>query len=400
MTIMHDELKTKVARHGTEAFGPAWQPDGWTIAPGRIELIGNHIDYNGGPVLAAAIDRVIVMATGPIDDPRQIALAAPDATEEISRFAPLEIGDWRSSQGDEGPIVYLKGIVAALLARKIPIRTGVGLAAAGNIPPGFGMSSSAALCLATILALTVDEIEPYEMVAIAREAEHRAGSPVGAMDQSASVAGNVILFDGRDNTYASIAPDLDGYVFAVADSGVDRSLRTSSYGKRVEETEEARKRLAQAYDLYLPNLAALEPHWADIEPTIGKHLPPALVRRVRHVVTETVRVRQAEDAARTGDWTAFGELMNASGESSATDYEISHPIVEELVALLRSQDGVAGARMMGGGEGGPALVLLQKDAVEPVRDALQASFYAGHPVKSAEPFQVCSFGPGARREPA
>src|SRR5690606_20885579 len=249
---------------------------------GRIELIGNHIDYNGGPVLAAAIDRVIVMATGPIDDPRQIALAAPDATEEISRFAPLEIGDWRSSQGDEGPIVYVKGIVAALLARKIPIRTGVGLAAAGNIPPGFGMSSSAALCLATILALTVDEIEPYEMVAIAREAEHRAGSPVGAMDQSASVAGNVILFDGRDNTYASIAPDLDGYVFAVADSGVDRSLRTSSYGKRVEETEEARKRLAQAYDLYLPNLAALEPHWADIEPTIEKHLPPALVRRVRH----------------------------------------------------------------------------------------------------------------------
>src|SRR5690606_6612631 len=207
MTIMHDELKTKVARHGTEAFGPAWQPDGWTIAPGRIELIGNHIDYNGGPVLAAAIDRVIVMATGPIDDPRQIALAAPDATEEIARFAPLEIGDWRSSQGDEGPIVYVKGIVAALLARKIPIRTGVGLAAAGNIPPGFGMSSSAALCLATILALTVDEIEPYEMVAIAREAEHRAGSPVGAMDQSASVAGNVILFDGRDNTYASIAPD-------------------------------------------------------------------------------------------------------------------------------------------------------------------------------------------------
>src|SRR5690606_28311977 len=101
MTSMHDELKKQVARHGTEAFGPAWQPDGWTIAPGRIELIGNHIDYNGGPVLAAAIDRVIVMATGPIDDPRQIALAAPDATEEIARFAPLEIGDWRSSQGDE-----------------------------------------------------------------------------------------------------------------------------------------------------------------------------------------------------------------------------------------------------------------------------------------------------------
>jgi galactokinase len=396
---MHDELKDQAARHGREAFGASWRPDGWSIAPGRIELIGNHIDYNGGPVLAAAIDRVIAMASGPIDDPRQIALVAPDATTDVARFAPLEIGDWRSSQGDEGPIVYVKGIVAALLARRIPIRTGVGLAAAGNIPPGFGMSSSAALCLATILALTVDEIDPYEMVAIAREAEHRAGSPVGAMDQSASVAGNVILFDGRDNTYASIAPDLDGYVFAVADSGVDRSLRTSSYGRRVEETEDARKRLAQAYDLYLPNLAALEPHWKDVEPTIDRHLPPVLARRVRHVVTETVRVRDAEDAARKGDWAAFGNLMNASGESSATDYEISHPIVEELVTLLRSQDGVVGARMMGGGEGGPALVLLQKDAVEPVRATLEASFYADHPVKGAEPFQVCSFGPGAHREP-
>jgi galactokinase len=242
------------------------------------------------------------------------------------------------------------------------------------------MSSSAALCLATILALTVDEIDPREMVAIAREAEHRAGSPVGAMDQSASVAGNVIVFDGRDNSYEQITPDLGDLVFAVADSGVDRSLRTSSYGARVEEAEEA--------------------HWESVKESLSDLLSETLVKRVRHVVTETLRVREAEGAVRSGGWERFGTLMNESGDSSANDYEISHPTVEKLVATIRQQDGVLGARMMGGGEGGPALVLLRHDAVEAVSRALDATFYADHPVTNPEPFQVCSFGPGAHRESA
>jgi galactokinase len=262
------------------------------------------------------------------------------------------------------------------------------------------MSSSAALCLATILALTVDKIEPREMVAIAREAEHRAGSPVGSMDQSASVAGNVIVFDGRDNSYQQITPELGELVFAVADSGVDRSLRTSSYGTRVDEAEEARGILADAYGLKLPNLAALAPQWESVEGSIADHLSPTLVKRVRHVVTETLRVREAEKAVRSGDWERFGTLMNESGDSSAIDYEISHPTVEKLVATLRQQDGVLGARMMGGGEGGPALVLLRRDAVESVSEALNATFYDEHPVNNPEPFQVCSFGPGAHRAPA
>lgn len=395
---MHDELKRRVEEHGRAAFGASWMSDGWTIAPGRIELIGNHIDYNGGPVLAAAIDRVIVMGSGPLEDPRQIALIAPDVSGEAASFAPLELGDWHSSDADTGPTVYVKGVVASLMARDVPIRTGVGLSTVGNIPPGFGMSSSAALCLATILALTVDEMEPPEMVAIAREAEHRAGSPVGAMDQSASAAGDLIVFDGRDNSYRQIRPDLDGYVFAVADSGVDRSLRTSSYRERVEESEEARKRLAMTFDLYLPNLAALAQYWDEVEPRIDGHLTETLVKRARHVVTETLRVQLAERAASEGDWESFGRLMNESGTSSAVDYEISHPVVEELVGTLSQQDGVLGARMMGGGEGGPALVLLRRDAVESVREALNARFYANHEVRGAQPFQVCSFGPGAHRE--
>lgn len=395
--MTQEELRKRAIRAGERAFGVDWQVDGWTVAPGRIELIGNHTDYNGGPVLAGAIDRVIMLATGPITDAQAIGIAAADVKSKPAYCTPTELIDWHASPKDRGPIVYIKGIVAALMARGIPVRSGVGLAVSGDIPPGFGMSSSAALCLAGILALTADEIEPYEMVGIAREAEHRAGAMVGAMDQSASLAGGVIRFDGRDNTYVQIEPNLQDYVFAVADSGVKRSLRTSAYGTRVQEAQEAVSMLNEAYDFELPNLAALVTHWDGIQPTIRQHLPDHLIARARHIVTETLRVDAAEEAVRDEDWIRFGQLMDESGASSAGDYDISHPTVEELVAHIRAQDGVLGARMMGGGNGGPALVLLHQDALDSVRESL-TPFYAMHPVPNPErAFYACIFGPGAHR---
>jgi galactokinase len=397
--MQHSELRERAAAAGTRAFGSGWHIDGWAVAPGRIELIGNHIDYNGGPVLAGAIDRVIVMATGPIDDAAAIQQIAADVRNGMATCYPAQLLDWRSGPSDRGPVVYLKGVVAALMARSIPVRTGVGLAVAGDIPPGFGMSSSAALCLASILALTADDIAPNELVAIAREAEHRAGAMVGAMDQSASVAGGVIRFDGRDNTFELIQPDLGEYVFAVADSGVKRSLRTSAYGTRVKEAEEALRLVNAAYGLNLPNLATLAPRWNDIQDTIGRHLHPTLLARVRHVVTESIRVNEAEQALRDHDWIRFGQLMDESGKSSAVDYDISHPVVEDLVSHIQQQPGVLGARMMGGGNGGPALVLLEKDRLEAVRASL-ATFYARHPISQPNrAFHACRFGPGAHREP-
>jgi galactokinase len=399
--MSHDSLKSRAGRAGSVAFGSGWRVDSWAVAPGRIELIGNHIDYNGGPVLAGAIDRVVVVGSGNIDATRHISMVSADVNRQRHTFDALKLGDWRAGEGDSGPVVYLKGVVAALAIREIPFRTGVGVVISGDVPRGFGMSSSAALCVATILALTVDEIDPLDMVAIAREAEHRAGAPVGAMDQSTSVAGEVIRFDGRDNSYSRISPSLGDLVFAVASSGVGRSLRTSSYATRVRETEAARQVLAEAYGLDLPGLSALAPHWDDVMPTIDHHLDETLLKRVRHVVSETQRVAEAETAMRLGDWDRFGELMNASGESSARDYEISHPRVEALVHLLREQDGVLGARMMGGGEGGPALALLHRDAVSPVSNTLKGEFYNSR--KMAAEYAVlqrCVFGPGAHREDA
>lgn len=400
--MSHETLKTRATGAAQRAFGDDWSADGWAVAPGRIELIGNHIDYNGGPVLAGAIDRVLVLGSGPGLSPQEITLLASDVSREPATINPLTLMNWQAEQRDRGPVVYVKGILAALLARGIPFRTGVTLAAAGDIPRGFGVSSSAAFCLATILALTVDEIDPGEMVAIAREAEHRAGSPVGAMDQSASLAGEIILFDGTDNSFTRITPELGDHVFAIANSGVDRSLRRSSYGTRVDESEIARSRIESIFGLELPNLASVESHWDELQPTIDDHLSPTLLKRIRHVVTETRRVHEAVHAIEDCDWRKFGELMNASGESSARDYEISHSDVEQIVAILRHQDGVLGARMMGGGEGGPALALLHKDAVSEVSTALQEQFYASRPLKpkSDKAFQVCTFGRGAHREPA
>lgn len=398
--VTHKALKRRSSDAAKRAFGDDWVADGWAIAPGRIELIGNHLDYNGGPVLAGAIDRVIAIGSGPAPSPRAITLLTADVTRKPAPVDPTTLGDWHAAPRDRGPVVYLKGILASLTSRDIPFRTGVTLAVAGDIPRGFGVSSSAALCLATILALTIDDLDPREMVAIAREAEHRAGSPVGAMDQSASVAGDVILFDGRDDSFSKITPHLGNHAFAIASSGVDRSLRHSSYGTRVQETETARKQIEAAYGLDLPTLAAVEPHWDEIAPSFPDHLDPTLIKRVRHVVTETRRVREAVAAIERDDWGHFGELMNASGDSSAGDYEISHPKVEELVAILRRQDGVLGARMMGGGEGGPALALLDRDASESVAAALDRDFYAAQKLKAKHgaPFQLCAFGPGAHRE--
>ncbi|MCO5228923.1 MAG: hypothetical protein M9934_11660 [Thermomicrobiales bacterium] len=391
-------MKQRAVEAGRAAYGDTWTIDGWAIAPGRIELIGNHTDYNGGPVLAGAIDRVIVIGSGRIQKATEIGLVATDLGGNPQFCQPYTLSDWRADPNEHGPIVYVKGIIAALIARRIPFRSGVGLAVAGDIPPGFGMSSSAALCVATILALTIDEIDPYELVAIAREAEHRAGAMVGAMDQSASIGGGVIRFDGRDNTFTRIAPSLGDHVFAVADSGVSRSLRTSAYGARVRETTEAREIIAAAYGRDLANLAAVEPYWDDILPTLDQHLSPELLARVRHIITETRRVNDAADAVDNSDWIRFGELMNESGASSAGDYDISDPIVEALVAHLKSQSGVLGARMMGGGNGGPALVLLRSDAVDDIRASLD-TFYDRHPVSDSEnAFQVCVFGPGAHRE--
>lgn len=377
---------------GKQAFGAAWLPERMAVAPGRIELLGNHLDYNGGPVLAAAIDRFVVTAVGfePSAEDTWL-LAADEPNSKKQRLGDLSAPPSAPPKTAD----YVRGVLAELATRGQAKRPRAEIAIAGDVPLGFGVSSSAALCVSLTLALADNHLEDREVVLIAQAAEHRAGSPCGTMDQSASVAGGVIDFDGATLEATALAPQLGDFVFAVADSGVSRSLGTSSYPARVAECREALAVARRVVDQGIPTLAAITVDQLN-RLEASSALAPTLARRVRHVVEETGRVASGRAAVSRADWEAFGHLMSQSGRSSATLYEISHPEVEELVAVAERQPGVLGARMMGGGEGGAVLALLHRDQVTSFAAGLRAGFYQQRG-RAADPglVHICAFAAGA-----
>jgi galactokinase len=391
--------RERAARAGAAAFGPDWRPDRLAVAPGRIELLGNHVDYNGGPVLCAAIDRAVVVLADAAGKAGAIAAVAADAPELGAARLSATAGDWRNAKPPPDSFDYARGLIAAADRAHRPVRAGSRLAIAGDVPIGFGLSSSAALCVGLALAL-LEERPPFaDLVLLAQEAEHRAGTPCGTMDQSASVAGGVIRYDGATLAIERLAPDLGDLVFAVADSGVARSLGASSYPVRVRESQEALAFARRVLGRDVAHLAALVPADVDRLAAGPEPLPEPLLSRVRHVVAETERVREGEAALAAGDWPRFGQLMTASGRSSATLYEISHPRVEELAAEALAVEGVLGARMMGGGEGGSVLILLPRDRLDALTSALRAGYYRRHGMATRPDLIVpCRFAPGARVE--
>jgi galactokinase len=238
-----------------------------------------------------------------------------------------------------------------------------------------------------------------EVVLTAQEAEHRVGSPCGTMDQSASVAGGLISYSGADNSVNAISADLGDLVFVVINSGVERNLATSSYPERVREAHAALTIIRRELEPELASLAAIDPaSLTSIEQTLAEAGESVLADRVRHVVTETARVESAIDALGQRDWSHIGQLMTASGESSSRDYQISHPAVDEIVRISLEVDGVLGARMMGGGEGGAALALIRQDALNDLHSRLERRYFAVRGLGSLEPRIVpCVFAPGADR---
>ena len=284
-TTAHRSVERAIAA-GKRAFGVSWRPQRMAIAPGRIELLGNHLDYNGGPVLAAAIDRFVVTVVDVKPSVSENRLLAADTEAPAVVF----LGDPTTPPAVPPQTAdYVRGVIAELAARGHTSATGASIVIAGDVPLGFGVSSSAALCVSLTLALASGPEENREVVLIAQAAEHRAGSPCGTMDQSASISGGVIDFDGATLEMTALSPTLGDYVFAVADSGVSRSLGTSSYPTRVAECREALQVARTELAGNLPSLSALTPdQLASLEARSA--LNPALVRRVRNVVDETERV--------------------------------------------------------------------------------------------------------------
>jgi galactokinase len=402
-TTAGDSLKRAV-QVAHEAFGSSWPPDGVAIAPGRIELLGNHLDYNGGPVLAAAIDRFIVVAVDfePGSERTVRAIAADARDEAVATLDARTLAGWRNVSPPPQSLDYVRGLLAGLQAPErasLKPRLPASIAIAGDVPIGFGVSSSAALCVSLALALADGFSGPQEIVLLAQEAEHRAGTPCGTMDQSASVSGGVIAFDGATLAVERLSPSLGDLVFAVADSGVERSLSTSSYPLRVAESRQALELARKQLGVTIPHLAAITEEQLDALDRAGV-LPEPLGKRVRHVVEETARVAEGRAAMLAGDWTRFGHLMTASGRSSASLYEISHPRVEQLVAEALTVEGALGARMMGGGEGGSALVLVSRDAVPRLEETLRSGYYTRYGMADRrELIHNCAFAPGAAYVP-
>ncbi|GBD08462.1 Galactokinase [Candidatus Thermoflexus japonica] len=334
-------------------------------APGRVNLIGEHTDYNDGFVLPIAIDRAIWVAARPRRD-RQVHLIAADFGEEA--VFPL---DGLQPGGLRGWAAYPAGVAWALeqAGFRLP---GMDAVVAGDVPIGSGLSSSAALEVAFATAwaaLGGHEVPRLELARLCQRAENEfVGVRCGIMDQMAALfgrRGHALLIDCR-SLETRLIPIPKEMVVLVADSGVRRELAASEYNERRAQCEEAVRRLQGRY----PGIRALrDVSRAQLEAARGE-LPDRIYRRARHVVTENERVLRAVEALVRGDLPAFGEQLNASHESLRDDYEVSAPELDTLVEAARSVPGVYGARLTGAGFGGSILTVVRREAVQAVSEAL------------------------------
>ena len=388
-----DAIRDRIAEAGLETFGDDWRPVLESIAPGRIELIGGHLDYNGGPVLAAAIDKMIVVRASSNGTSAVRALFPDIDPTVLHTIDPTELNEWRIDTGAQSPADFLRGVMAALLGRGLPLRIGLDLIVSGNLPHGVGISSSAALCVALVQMLSEEPLTKRDLVLIAQESENRTGSPCGTMDQSASVYGQIIRFDGATTESTQLHADLTGWMFVVANSGVVRSLATSVYPDRVRESKEALTILRDRYQSDLASLSAL-PSSDLARALVILADRPDLQGRVKHIVNETDRVQACAVAVSERDWMTFGREMTAGGKSSSLDYGIGHPVVTDLTTAALDQAAVAGARIMGGGEGGAALLLVNAREWPDVRKHLDDSFYRTRGYDVDTMLIPCTFSPG------
>jgi galactokinase len=343
-------------------------------APGRVNLIGEHLDYNEGHVLPVAIDRSIMVAFAPRQDGR-VRLYSLDFQQE-SAFDLREI-----KKDPEAPWSdYMRGVAWALGEAGHRL-SGLDAALQGDVPVGAGLSSSAALEVAALGAFEAASglrLDRRDLALLGQRAENRfVGVACGIMDQMAAAlsrAGHALLIDCRSLEHEPVPLPLAGLRLVVADSGVRRALLDSQYNLRREECQRAAELLAAA--IADRPIAALR----DVRPEdLARHgdsLPPNLLKRARHVVEEERRVLLSVEALRTGDVEAFGEMLDASHRSLRDDFEVSSPELDLLVELAWAQPGVLGSRLTGAGFGGCTVSLVRAEAVEAFREGVVARYRA------------------------
>jgi galactokinase len=353
-------------------------PDGVWQAPGRVNLIGEHTDYNDGFVLPVAIDRWVVVAAGSREDGVLRSWSTRDRSAPVSRPA-AEAGPGTSS----GWAAYVEGMAWALRDRGIAV-TGADLVVHADLPAGAGLSSSAALEAAVGLALLDLSGHTLDRVALAlagqRAETEVVGMPCGIMDQMAvllSRAGHALFLDtrSRDTELVPFDPAAHGLTLLVIDTRVKHALAGSPYAERRRACERAAAALGEPAlrDVTLSELAAAR---------VAGTLDDLTFRRARHVVTENARVLDVVAALRSGELTGIGPALAGSHRSLRDDYEVSCPELDVAVEAAVAGGAVA-ARMTGGGFGGSALALAPADAAGGVTRAVTDAFAAagfGSPV--------------------
>ncbi len=352
---MADSLSTRFRAWTGRPEAGVWS------APGRVNLLGEHTDYNDGLVLPFAIGLRTRVALGRRPDRRVRVLSLQqDAAVE----ADLDELHLASGWG-----AYVLGTLWALFSAGAPPR-GLDLVVDGGVPPGAGLSSSAALECAVALAVRDLLDVPLDALTLAeagRRAENEVvGAPVGLMDQAVSLlaeAGSALLLDCRSLDWSRVPldPAAAGLRLLVTDSGVTHALADGSYARRREECA------AAAEALGVPSLRELDA--TDVAADAGR-LDPVLLRRARHVVSENERVLMAVQALGADDWPALGRLLTASHASLRDDFEVSVPEVDGIVEAALAA-GALGARMTGGGFGGNALALVPEAAVDTAAAAIR-----------------------------
>jgi galactokinase len=351
-------MKDALDRLFREHFDAA--PTLFARAPGRVNLIGEHTDYNDGFVLPAAISKQTMVALRPRSD-RTVNIVAGDLKGARTSFGLDDIRPEKSAPWSN----YVRGMASLMQTEGLDL-PGVDMAILGNMPQGAGLSSSAALENASGLAFAAlaghPDFDRTRLAQIGQRTEHEfAGCKCGIMDQLVSAraeADSALLIDCRSLETTAVAIPKDA-VILIVHSGISRGLVDGEYNARREQCEMAAKHY---------NVKALR----DIEtlPAQGS-LDPVAWRRARHVVSENARTLAAAVALRAGDLGALGQLMAQSHASMRDDFEITLPAIDRLVDILADAIGdQGGARMTGGGFGGAVVAVLAQDRLEDAKPAV------------------------------
>jgi galactokinase len=362
-----DELGQSVANQFTQAFG---RPPQWVAAaPGRVNVIGEHTDYNDGFVFPMAIDRYTVIAAAPVQgtgiELRSTVEKAPAKIDLAQPLRPQKRGTWYN---------YPLGVIAGFQARGaklVPFQALID----STVPLGGGLSSSAALEVATatlLESITGQKLDPVDKALLAQKAEHEyAGMPCGIMDQFISVMGKkdqILLLDCRSRKTELVPMSDPAVELLITNTNVKHELTGGEYAKRRAQCEQAAKTLG---------VASLRDADADTLERARARMDPVAYRRARHVISEIERTVHAAEGVRASNWPTVGQLMYASHASLRDDYEVSCPELDDVVDIAQSlgiKGGVLGCRMTGGGFGGCTVALVEASKVPAISAHISAEY--------------------------